>query len=228
MQITSNNINFNGAFRFKQSEAKAQKEVPELITKGKQLFHNILEKGDQIIITRDNFDKRIGAYIINNNINNFEYYPEINTFSGLTDDQPQPLIDLLKDKATKLITDIIPMQEAIANQKKHSKKLNENKELKKITDTLRLNIENPQIKTTEASTVVRDNEKKRTIEFIGINKGTTYVFVKPDSLNEESIKCIIDNKGNLQKKFESPNEIHKFFKIFSQLKKEKRNVFGKQ
>ncbi len=46
MQIFNNqsNINFNGAFRIKPAEIKAQAEIPTLFTQGMQKFTNILEK----------------------------------------------------------------------------------------------------------------------------------------------------------------------------------------
>ena len=74
--------NFTGAFRFKPNEIKAKLEVPELFTQGRQVFADIIEKGDQVIIVRDNYDKRIGKYIQENNITGVEYMPTINTKGG--------------------------------------------------------------------------------------------------------------------------------------------------
>ena len=56
------------------------------------------------------------------------------------------------------------------------------------------------------------------------NKGNTYVYVRPDSLCEDSVRCIIDGKGNIMKSFETPDEIHKFIKKFKKLKDEKVNL----
>ena len=69
MQISNNqtNLNFNGAFKIKPSELKAQTEIPALFTQGMQKFTNIEEKGDMFIVVRDNYDKRIEIKNIVNN-----------------------------------------------------------------------------------------------------------------------------------------------------------------
>ena len=52
MQISNNqtNLNFNGAFKIKPSELKAQTEIPARFTQGMQKFTNIEEKGDMFIV----------------------------------------------------------------------------------------------------------------------------------------------------------------------------------
>ena len=229
MQIlnNSNQLNFNGTFRIKPDELGAKKDIPALFTQGRQIFHDILEKGDEVIVVRDKYDKRISKYIQENNIKNIEYFPEINTKSGLDDQKPENLIKLLKDKTTRIITDIDEMLSVISTQVKTPKTPKypkTTKEVEKISNALRLYIENPLITSTEHSTIIRDNEKKRTIEVIMKNKGNSYVYVKPDSLCEDAIRCIIDGKGQIMKSFETPDEIHKFIKQFKKLKAEKVNI----
>lgn len=235
MQIKTNNTNFTGSFRIKPLEARAQREIPELFTQGRQIFSNIIEKGDMFIVIRDNYDKRIGNYLKEKHIRGFEYYPEINTMCGLDTEKPEKLIELLKNKTYKIVTDIEETFAAIAKQKKANRKPKPSEfpeapkasdEAKKIANTLRLNIENPKIQNSKKSTIVRDEEKKRTIEFVSTNRGATYVYVKPDSLNESCTRCILDGKGNIVKRFETPNEMRKFLKQFSELKKKDSNIFA--
>ena len=220
----SNHPNFKGAFRIKVNNATAQKEIPELFTQGRQLFYDILEKGDEVIVVRDQYDKRIGKYIQENNIKNIEYFPEINTKSGLDDEKPEDLIKLIKKKTTRIITDLDEMLFVISKQRKAPKGFNANKEVEIISNALRLYIENPQITSTEHSTIIRDNEKRRTIEVIMKNKGNCYVYLRPDSICEDSVRCIIDGKGQIMKLFETPDEIHNFMKKFKKLKDEKVNL----
>lgn len=228
LEINSySNINFRGAFRIKPSETLAQKEIPELFTQGRQIFNNILEKGDKVIVLRDNYDKRVGNYIREKNLQNIEYYPQINTKSGLDSEEPQGLLNLINDKTKKVITQLDEIFLVISGQKKDKKPRktpNIEKEVRKISNALRLNIENPKILSNKKSTIIRDDDKKRTIEIIGLNKATSYVYLKPDSLSESSTRCIIDGKGNLVKKFETPNEILKFLKLFNKLKKDEINI----
>ena len=56
------------------------------------------------------------------------------------------------------------------------------------------------------------------------NKGNSYVYVRPDSLYEDAIRCIIDGKGQIMKSFEPPDEMHTFIKQFKKLKAEKVNI----
>ncbi len=228
MQVSNqSNINFSGAFRIKPSEIKAKADVPELFTQGKQVFHDILEKGDQVIVLRDKYDKRVGKYIQENNLSGIEYYPEINTKCGLDDEQPEGLLALINSKTKVIKDDIKEILTAITQQKrtpKAPKTPKAYKEAEKIANTLRLNIEAPQITSNKSFTKIRDEHKKRTIEVIMPNKGTIYAHVIPDSMCESSTKCILDGKGKIVKSFETPNEIHKFNVLFSKLKKENVNI----
>ena len=98
------------------------------------------------------------------------------------------------------------------------------KELNKIANALRLNIENPKVVSNKSFTRIRDGHKMRTIEVIAPNSATSYVHVIPDSLNEQSVKCILNGKGQIVKTFDTPNEIHKFNLLFNKLKKENVNI----
>ena len=193
MQISNNqtNLNFNGAFKIKPSELKAQTEIPALFTQGMQKFTNIEEKGDMFIVVRDNYDKRIGNYLSENHVNGVKYYPTINTKSGLDDEKPEGLLALLKDKSIEVKTELDDIFEAISKQKRAPRKAKlrtVQNELEKISNVLRLNVENPEIITNKNFTRIRDSHKNRTIELISPNNATTYVYVKPDSLNEDSNK----------------------------------------
>lgn len=228
MQITNNTStpNFSGAFRFKASEIKAKTDVPQLFTQGRQVFHDILEKGDEVVVVRNKYDKRIGNYIRENNLSGIEYYPEINTKSGLDDEKPDGLLALMKDKAVVVKKDLQEIFETISNQKLEVKQRlpKVSKEVNKISKSLRLNLENPSIESNKSFTLIRDEAKKRTIEVIAPNNSTSYVRVTPDSLNEQSIRCILNGKGNVVKTFETPNEILKFNLLFNKLRKENANV----
>lgn len=227
--INTNNLSFNGAFRLKPQHIKAQEEIPQLFTQGKQIFYNMLEKGDQVIVVRNSYDKRIYRYIENANLKDVEYYPNINTKSGLDDEIPEGLLKLLKDKSQKIITDLKEMAEISIKAKNIKPLQNPNSIdiLNKVSESLRLNIEKPIISTTKASTIIRDNAKERTIEIIMPNKGTCYVHVKPDCLWGDHIRCIIDGKGKIVKYFETPKEMLDFKKKFSNLKSQNLNIVVK-
>lgn len=229
MQILNKNIsntNFSGTFRIKPQDVKAKAEIPTMFTQGKQVFHNIVEKGDEVIVLRDNYDKRVGKYIQDNNLKDIEYYPKINTKCGLDDEQPEGLVQLIKNKTAVVMTELEDLLTTIRGQKwiKKPKKHKITKEIQKIANALRLNIENPEISTNKNVTRIRDNMKARTIEVVAPNPSISYVYVKPDSLNEDSIKCIINAKGDIVKMFETPKDISKFMRMFREIKKSEVNI----
>mgnify|MGYP007008821358 FL=1 len=228
MQILNNqsNINFNGAFRFKPNEINAKADVPKLFTQGRQVFHNILEDGDEVIVVRKNYDKRVANYLKDNNIRGVEYYPEIDTKCGLDDEIPEGLLKLIKSKSVVVIENLEEIVSSIASRANvpRRKVPKIDKELNKIANALRLNIENPKVVSNKSFTRIRDEHKMRTIEVIAPNSATSYVHVIPDSLNEQSVKCILNGKGQIVKTFDTPNEIHKFNLLFNKLKKENVNI----
>lgn len=228
MQILNNqsNINFNGAFRFKPNEFNAKADVPKLFTQGRQVFHNILEDGDEVIVVRNNYDKRVANYLKDNNIRGVEYYPEIDTKCGLDDEIPEGLLKLIKSRSVVVIENLEEIVSSIALRANVSRRKvpKIDKEVNKIANALRLNIENPKVVSNKSFTRIRDGHKMRTIEVIAPNSATSYVHVIPDSLNEQSVKCILNGKGQIVKTFDTPNEIHKFNLLFNKLKKENINI----
>lgn len=229
MQVTNNNtssLQFSGAFRFKPNEIKAKADVPNLFTQGRQVFHNILEAGDEVIVVRNNYDKRVANYLKDNNIRGVEYYPEIDTKCGLDDEIPEGLLKLIKSKSVVVIENLEKIVSSIASRANvpRRKVPKIDKELNKIANALRLNIENPKVVSNKSFTRIRDEHKMRTIEVIAPNSATSYVHVIPDSLNEQSVKCILNGKGQIVKTFDTPNEIHKFNLLFNKLKKENINI----
>lgn len=229
--ITDNkysNNTFTGAFRFKPSEIKAKLEVPNLFTQGRQVGADILEKGDQVIIVRDNYDKRIGIYIQENGVTDVEYYPTINTKSGFDFERPEEIIAHLKDKSTRLITNFEEMFEVISKQKRpkkvekglhHPKPINLEKEFERVTRALRLNIQNPEITISGQHMRIYDKDKGRTLDVV-LHSGTYYTYLRYDKMSAESIMRTINGKGETIKNFDKPDEIHKFLTELRRLIKE--------
>ena len=224
---TQNNT-FTGAFRFKPSEIKAKLEVPNLFTQGRQIGTDIIEKGDQVIIVRDNYDKRIGNYIQENGVKGVEYYPTINTRLGLDFERPEEIITLLKDKSTRMITNFEEMFEVISKQKRGKKTikgqnipkaLSTEKEFERVTKALRLNIQNPEITIKGQHMRIYDKDRRRTLDIVA-HSGTYYTYLRYDNMSAESIMRTINGKGETIKNFEKPDEIHKFLAELRRLIKE--------
>ena len=224
---TQNNT-FTGAFRFKPSEIKAKLEVPNLFTQGRQIGTDIIEKGDQVIIVRDNYDKRIGNYIQENGVKGVEYYPTINTRLGLDFERPEEIITLLKDKSTRMITNFEEMFEVISKQKRGKKTikgqnipkaLSVEKEFERVTKALRLNIQNPEITIKGQHMRIYDKNRRRTLDIVA-HSGTYYTYLRYDNMSAESIMRTINGKGETIKNFEKPDEIHKFLAELRRLIKE--------
>lgn len=91
------NANFRGAFLLKPQTPQVREAIPDIVKKGRQIFRDIKSDGDVVLVTKDKFDSRIGKFIETEGLQ-FEYYPEISTKSGLDDQKPLGLKNLLKEK----------------------------------------------------------------------------------------------------------------------------------
>ena len=200
IQNRQSNSNFTGAFRFKPSEINAKLEVPRLFTQGKQIGADIIEKGDQVIIVRDNYDKRIGNYIKENCVTGVEYYPTINTKSGFDFERADEIIAVLSKQKHHRKT---------AKGVHIPKPINPEKEFERVTKALRLNIENPEITVHGQHMRVYDKAKKRTLDVV-LHSGTYYTYLRYDANDMDSIMRTINGKGETIKEFHTPNEVHKF------------------
>ena len=56
-------VSFKGAFVLKPQNAQVKEAVPNIIKKGKQIFYNIKNEGDVVIVTKDKYDKRVRDFI---------------------------------------------------------------------------------------------------------------------------------------------------------------------
>ena len=91
------NQSFSGAFRVRKPSEDVVRNLSELIKgRGKQIFNNFENTGDVFIVTRDNYDRVVAKFVKDNNLP-LEYYPKINTKSGLDSEEPQRLSELLKN-----------------------------------------------------------------------------------------------------------------------------------
>ena len=88
------NQNFKGAFILKPRTQQIRESIPNIIKKGRQIFHDIQNKGDVVLVTRDNYDRKVVNYIEQEGID-FIYYPQISTMSGLDDQEPLKLKKML-------------------------------------------------------------------------------------------------------------------------------------
>lgn len=217
MQInTNNNTNFTGTFILKPVDSGTKDAVKNIVNKGRQIFYNIKDEGDVVIVTRDKFDKKIRDFIESSNTK-FIYYPEISTMSGLDDEIPSGLIRLLNVKNNCLIRSLNLLNRFLQNSNTHLSKQCEY--LHEAMNTLRLNVGNSKIRIDNNGTfIIRDNAKNRTIKSTGFRNGAAYVHIIPDSIAQESKRFLIGKNGKeIIKEYNTPKEILDFYKTFKRL-----------
>lgn len=217
MQInTNNNTNFTGTFILKPVDSGTKDAVKNIVNKGRQIFYNIKDEGDVVIVTRDKFDKKIRDFIESSNTK-FIYYPEISTMSGLDDEIPSGLIRLLNVKNNCLIRSLNLLNRFLQNSNTHLSKQSEY--LHEAMNTLRLNVGNSKIRIDNNGTfIIRDNAKNRTIKSTGFRNGVAYVHIIPDSIAQESKRFLIGKNGKeIIKEYNTPKEILDFYKTFKRL-----------
>ncbi len=210
-------VSFKGAFVLKAQNAQVKEAVPNIIKKGKQIFYNIKNEGDVVIVTKDKYDKRVRDFIEENNLK-FSYYPEISTQSGLDDEIPSGLKALINIKNNCIIKDLNLLDKFLSSTRPHLGKQSEY--LQDAMNTLRLNTENAKIMIDDRGMfVLRDNAKQRTIKSTGFNSGCAYVCVIPDSLGQEVKRYLIGKNGKeIIKEFNTPKEILSFNKTFKKIR----------
>ena len=213
----NNKPNFKGTFVLNPQNVQVRKVIPDIIKKGRQIFYDIKNEGDVVIVTKDKYDKRVRDFIEEKNLE-FSYYPEISTRSGLDDEIPSGLKTLINIKNNCVIKDLNLLDKFLFNTKLHLSKQSEY--LQEAMDTLRLNTENAKISIDDKGLfVIRDNSKLRTIKSTGFNSGFAYVSVVPDSTGQEIKRYLIGKNGKeIIKEFNTPKEILGFNKIFKKIR----------
>ncbi len=216
MKINNNdNTNFKGAFVFRPQSAQVKDSIPGIIRKGRQIFYNIKSEGDVVLVTKDKYDRKVKDFINEQKIP-FEYYPEISTKSGLDDQIPEKLKKIIGVNDNCMIKNVELLNKFLSNKQLHLS--NQIEYIKKAIDTLRLNIENAKININDKGLfVVRDNAGKRTILTPGFKSGKAYLYIRPDSLNQDSRRVLINHNGeNILNEYNAPYAIKDFNRLFKQ------------
>ena len=210
------NTNFTGTFILKPQTKQVKEAIPNIIKKGRQIFYNIKEEGDVVIVTKDKYDKRVRDFITSENLK-FTYYPEISTQSGLDDQMPEVLKKLIKLKNNCTTTSLKILNKYLVDNKNHLSRQSEY--LYETLNTLRLNVENPKITINDKGIfVIRDEAKQRTIESTGFQSGMAYAYILPDSINQEIKRFLIGGNGKqIIKEYNTPNDIKTFNKMFKKI-----------
>ena len=223
MEINKNNTphintNFKGTFIINTQNQAVKKAIPDIVKKGRQIFYNIKNDGDIVIVTQDKYDKRVNDFINTNRVK-FEYYPEISTKSGLDDQVPSKLKKLLGIKNNCVITDHKMLDKFFASGNIHLSKQSEF--LQEALNTLRLNIEKLKIEIDNKGIfVIRDEAKQRTIKALGFRGGAAYMAVIPDSYNQETKRFLVGKNGKeIIREYDTPKEILGFNKTFNKILK---------
>lgn len=218
MQInkTNNTPNFTGAFILKPNNAQTKEIIPNIIKKGRQIFYNIKEEGDVVLVTKDKYDKSVRDFIEAENIK-FRYYPEISTKSGLDDEVPSRLKTLLNIKNNCIVRTLSILDKFIPNNPLHLSKQSEY--IHEAMNTLRLNISSAKIEIDDKGLfIIKDKAKQRTIKSTGFKNGMSYICIIPDSPTQASRRILVGKNGKeIIKEYNTPKEIKDFLKTFKKL-----------
>lgn len=213
---TNNTPNFTGAFILKPNNAQTKEIIPNIIQKGRQIFYNIKEEGDVVLVTKDKYDKSVRDFIEAENIK-FRYYPEISTKSGLDDEVPSGLKTLLNIKNNCIVRTLSILDKFIPNNPLHLSKQSEY--IHEAMNTLRLNISSAKIEIDDKGLfIIKDKAKQRTIKSTGFKNGMSYICIIPNSPTQESRRILVGKNGKeIIKEYNTPKEIKDFLKTFKKL-----------
>lgn len=208
----SNNQNFTSAYRFSAIQNKSYKDLHRLISKpSSKIFNCVNEKGDVVLVNHSCYDERVKNFIKKNKLC-FQFFPNIKLNDNLTKDTLKSLI-IREIKEKNTISNIFVLSDHVMkNNISRGKSLV--KHMNNIFKTLRLNVDKPEIHVMENGlSKIRDNSKLRTIYVSPNYASKYYVYVKPDSLNQESSRYLLFHNGKkLIKEYRTPEEIAVFKK----------------
>lgn len=205
-----NCVNFNGAYRFQALNNKAYVNLLYITPKDNcKIFHDINAKREVIFACSTAYNSKVRNFIKDNHLN-FQYFPKIKLGEKLTETIVGKLIK--RDTAQNdVITDLPALNsEVIKDNIINSRSVK--KHMDKIFKSLRLNIEKPVISTTaDGLPKIRDNVKERTIYLSPNYQNKYYVYIKPDSPNQDSGRYLLSEKGKkILKEYKTPEEIEVF------------------
>lgn len=205
-------INFNGGFRLKSLNPEIRAKLPEEISKkGVQIFDNFEKPKDVFVLARDKYDLRIAKFIRENKIN-FEYYPQINTKSGMDSEKPELLTKLIENLES--ITSMTQLRKAISNRNS----LVEQKSSEYINNILKaLKIDNPcgTIRSKHGAKIIdnKDFERRIIISPPSVHN-IHFVIIQPYSLDKNEERYAINSAGDILATYKTPAGIKKFSENF--------------
>lgn len=215
MKINNNSNNsFKGAFVLQPQTQQVREAIPNIVKKGRQIFHNIKSEGDVVIVTKNKYDKQVSEFIAKENID-FTYYPEINTSCGLDDQIPSGLKELMHKNNNCVISDLNLLNKFLNPKELHLSKQSEY--IQKAISTLGLNTDGAKTQVNEKGMFfIRDNAKQRTIETPGFKNGMAYLYVKPDHIAYQDSRRVLVGKNGQEiiKEYETPKDWKIFNKAF--------------
>lgn len=209
--------NFQGGFRLMNLSPEVKNEVPNILKKHRQIFDNFERQNDVFITVRDEANYKVAKFIKEHKID-FEFYPTINTQSGLDNERPWELTNLIA------ITNYSPIK-TLNQYRKFEAKVKrenyiENNSPIYINNILKaLCIDNKhQITNKKGAMVITDSEYGRDIIISPPSKlNIHYVKVVPKSVDKIVERYAIDSDGNILSRYQSPDGIMKFNKNFNAL-----------
>ena len=212
------NLSFNGGFRFRAIPKDALEKLPNITPKGKQIFYDFENKGDVFLTIKNEYDYKALKFIKEHNLN-FEYFPNINTKSGLDNEKHEPLSELIRKTNISPITTKTQLTRLLAERKKlENINYHAPQYIDKILKTLYIEPQNISINLIKGAQVITENQSGRKIIISPRDKFDIY-YVKV--LHNDSAKSVeryaIAEDGMILSKYSSPEGIKSFQKRFNSL-----------
>lgn len=215
MEINNLSTNsFKGTFVLRPNTLQTREAIPNIVKKGRQIFHDIKSEGDVVLVTKDKYDNRVREFIESANLS-FEYYPEISTQSGLDDEIPEKLKKLITTQNNCVVKNLKLLGKFLPITNLHLSKQSEY--LQEAVNTLRLNTENARVQIDDNGIFfIRDEAKKRTIKSTGFKSGMAYIYVRPDDWQccPTQRFLLSQNGKKVERKYETPDEWRAFARAF--------------
>ena len=218
MDISINNTNFKGAFfiNTKNMSPKMKSMLMGAVGEHKKIVFNDFgnKEGYNLYILKNSKDYNFANFIEENKIR-FKYMPEVDTKLQFEPSRPEDVVEYLKNNPQNVITKISDLIEYVNKNRftNRERKDSHISNLKKLLNSLHINIEGTAAKDARGVTKIVDNANHKLVLISPFSKNDVR-YLLYENPHEKTLHYAIDKEGNIIAKYNTPDGIIKFKEAF--------------
>lgn len=183
----------------------------------RQIFDDFNGKSNQVMyVMKDSKDFDVANFVLKNKLK-FKYYPTVSTKLRFEPDQPQMVIDYIKQNKPTLINKYDELKTFITQNRKKCRAVKNShiSTVDLILNTLKFDkTEGSKNKLPNGITIFKSNNNNTIVVSPKNDKNTRFIYINPHNEYDPIKRYAFDENGILLKEFSSPNGITTFNQEF--------------